>query len=79
MNMTAAEFKSRCLSVMDRINKTREAVLITKRGKPVARLIPVPDPIKQTGVFGCLVGTAVLSDDLIRGTGAAWNAAKKQK
>ncbi len=37
--MPAGEFKSRCLSVMEDVRKTREPVLITKRGKAVAKLI----------------------------------------
>lgn len=38
--MPAGEFKARCLTVMEDVNKTREAVLITKRGRPVAKLVP---------------------------------------
>jgi len=38
--MPAGEFKARCLTVMEDVNKTREPVLITKRGKPVAKLVP---------------------------------------
>jgi prevent-host-death family protein len=41
--MAAGEFKAKCLKVMDRVNKTREPVLITKKGKPVAKLVPA-DP-----------------------------------
>lgn len=40
--IAAAEFKARCLSLMDVVQKTRETVVITKRGKPVAKLVPVP-------------------------------------
>jgi prevent-host-death family protein len=38
--MAAGKFKSRCLAVIDTVQKTKEAVLITKRGLPVAKLIP---------------------------------------
>jgi prevent-host-death family protein len=41
--MAAGEFKAKCLKVMDRVNKTREPVLITKKGRPVAKLVPA-DP-----------------------------------
>lgn len=37
----AAEFKARCLVLMENVRKTREPVVITKRGKPVAKLVPV--------------------------------------
>jgi prevent-host-death family protein len=36
----AGEFKARCLTLMEQVRNTREAVLITKRGKPVAKLVP---------------------------------------
>ena len=38
--MPAGEFKARCLKVMDQVHKTREPVVITKHGKPVAKLVP---------------------------------------
>ena len=38
--MPAGEFKARCLAVMEEVSKTREPVVITKRGKPVAKLVP---------------------------------------
>lgn len=40
--ISAAVFKARCLSLMDDVQRTRQTVVITKRGKPVAKLIPVP-------------------------------------
>ena len=38
--MAAGEFKARCLQVMDEVRSTRTPVVITKRGKPVAKLVP---------------------------------------
>lgn len=37
----AAEFKARCLELMDRVAERRESYVITKRGKPVAKLVPM--------------------------------------
>ena len=39
--MPAGIFKARCLAVMDEVQAKRQAVIITKRGKPVAKLVPV--------------------------------------
>ena len=39
--MPAGVFKSRCLAVMDEVQAKCESVIITKRGKPVAKLVPV--------------------------------------
>ena len=38
--MPAAQFKARCLRVMDDVQATREPVIITKKGRPVAKLVP---------------------------------------
>jgi prevent-host-death family protein len=40
--ISAAKFKASCLGLMDDVQRTREIVVITKRGKPVAKLVPVP-------------------------------------
>ncbi|HEY1264972.1 MAG TPA: type II toxin-antitoxin system Phd/YefM family antitoxin [Terriglobales bacterium] len=42
--MAAAEFKAQCLAVMDEVSKTREPVLVTKRGRPVVKLVPAERP-----------------------------------
>ena len=41
--IAAGEFKARCLTLMDDVQATRVPILITKRGKPVAKLVPVVD------------------------------------
>jgi prevent-host-death family protein len=40
-NINATEFKARCLRVIDDVQTSRTEVVITKRGKPVARLVPI--------------------------------------
>jgi prevent-host-death family protein len=52
--MPAGEFKARCLSVMDDVNATGEPVLITKRGAPVAKIVPVSS--KKRDLFGFMAG-----------------------
>ena len=39
--IAAAAFKAQCLTLMDQVRSTKQPLLITKRGKPVAKLIPV--------------------------------------
>jgi prevent-host-death family protein len=38
--IAAGKFKARCLSIVDQVKRTRQPVLITKHGKPVAKLVP---------------------------------------
>ena len=60
--MPAGEFKSKCLTVMQEVSKTREPVVITKRGKPVAKLVPAEPP---KGVFlGRLEGIVRITGDI---------------
>ena len=39
----AGQFKARCLSLLDEVSRTRQVITITKRGKPVARLVPLEE------------------------------------
>jgi prevent-host-death family protein len=58
----AAQFKARCLKIMDEVKTRREPVVITKKGKPVARLLPVEEPGRD--VFGCLAGELEIAGDI---------------
>ena len=60
--MPAGEFKARCLRVMEDVNKYRTPVVITKKGRPVAKLVPPDAP--ATDVFGCMTGTARIVGDV---------------
>lgn len=50
-----------------------EGVVITKRGKPVARLVPFTDAIDNSWMFGALKGKLKIKGD-IRSTGIQWDA-----
>jgi prevent-host-death family protein len=61
--MAAGAFKVHCLAVMDEVQAKREAVLITKRGKPVAKLVPAD---KDTDDFyGFFVGKGRIVGDVV--------------
>ena len=60
--MRAGEFKARCLKVMDQVRATREPVIITKRGRPVAKLVPVDR--RGDDIFGCLKGVVEIVGDI---------------
>ncbi len=59
----ATEFKARCLELMDRVAEGRETYVITKRGKPVAKLVPA-DPPARKSVFGCMADQTEFVGDL---------------
>jgi len=61
--MPAGHFKARCLKVMDEVLSTREPVTITKKGRPVAKLVPPDGPPED--VFGCLKGEIEIVGDIL--------------
>jgi len=61
--ISAGAFKAQCLKLMDQVHAQRTEVVITKRGKPVARLVPVETT--RASIFGCMAGTIVVHGDLI--------------
>jgi prevent-host-death family protein len=55
-SLTVSKFKATCLAVVEKVAKTKKPVIITKRGKPIAELIPyegeaVQPPLKETVAF----------------------------
>ena len=62
--VAAAEFKANCLRLMDEVAQQRRPIIITKRGKPVAKLVPVEEqgPID---LFGRMAGTIKICGDII--------------
>lgn len=61
--MPAGAFKTHCLKVMDEVHSKRESVLITKRGKPVAKLVPVGK--EKDDIFGFLKGKVTFVGDVV--------------
>lgn len=62
----AGKFKSTCLAVMAEVNATGKPVMITKRGKPLARIFPSHDAEqkeKPESIFGALRGMVTVNDD----------------
>ena len=60
--MPAGKFKARCLSVMDDVSATGEPVIITKRGTPVAKVVPVTS--KKQDLFGFMAGEFRIVGDI---------------
>jgi prevent-host-death family protein len=60
--MPAGKFKARCLSVMDDVSATGEPVIITKRGTPVAKIVPVAS--KKQDLFGFMAGEFKIVGDI---------------
>lgn len=70
--LAAGEFKATCLSLMDEVAATGREIVITKRGKPVAKLVPyrAPKPVKS--ILGALAHTGIILGDIVSPTPEYW-------
>lgn len=73
MEISAGEFKAKCLKLMDDVARTHEPLVITKHGRPVARVVPLEDR-EPASLFGYMAGTAILHGDIVAPLDVAWEA-----
>jgi prevent-host-death family protein len=66
----ASEFKARCLALLDEVAETGRPLVVTKHGRPVARVVPLDPPMSLLGS----VTTLVDDDELLFSTGETWDA-----
>jgi prevent-host-death family protein len=73
--IAAGEFKAKCLKLLDQVATDRRPLIITKRGKPVAQIVPMPseewiDPV------GAMRGSVLWEGDIISPVDVEWEAMK---
>jgi len=73
-SVTASELKANSGQVLQRVVQSRTAVTITKRGRPVARLVPVDDA--PATLFGILRGTVTILGDIVEPIDVTWEATR---
>ncbi|MCP9773260.1 type II toxin-antitoxin system Phd/YefM family antitoxin [Synechococcus sp. Tobar12-5m-g] len=69
--ISASQFKARCLGLMDQVAASGEVLVITKNGRPVAELHPCPGPRRDT-TFG-LHPSLVIRGDVIAPLAEPWD------
>jgi prevent-host-death family protein len=71
--ITAAEFKAKCLKLMDQVSSSGDAIVITKRGVPVAELGPVRGSAER--LVGSLKGRIEIAGNIVNPIeGVTWEA-----
>jgi len=66
--IAAGEFKAKCLAVMAEVNSTGQPVLVTKRGKPLARVVPSVEPTEKEeaeSILGCLKHMGRITGEIV--------------
>jgi prevent-host-death family protein len=71
MEIAAGQFKAQCLQLMDRVGQTHEEIVITKHGRPVAKLVPVEEQ-HSSSFIGYMKGSVVVSGDIVAPVEEDW-------
>lgn len=73
-----SKFKATCLEVLERVRRTRKAVLVTRFGEPVAEVTPPPVTKRKGDWLGSMAGTAQIKGDIVSpATDSDWEVLKK--
>jgi prevent-host-death family protein len=71
--VAVGEFKAKCLKLLNEVSETRKPIVITKRGKPLAKVVPIPS---HKTLFGAMKGSGVILGDIISPLNVEWEAMK---
>lgn len=71
--IAAGVFKARCLHLLDEVQRTRKEIIVTKRGRAIARLAPLEHQ-EAPALFGRMAGTVEILGDIVSPTGEHWDA-----
>lgn len=73
LEIGATDFKARCLDLLKQVQQRKHgSILITRRGKPLARVVPVG--LVKKPFYGCMKGRIQVHGDLTEPTGGDWEA-----
>jgi prevent-host-death family protein len=59
-----SEFKAKCLSLLEEVRKTKKPIRVTRRGEPVAEVMPA-SPARKRKFVGAMVGTGEILGDIL--------------
>ena len=71
--IAASKAKAQLLELLHTVDRKQESVIITRRGRPVARLIPI-EPRRPSDIFGCMKGTFRITGDVVGPEPDVWEA-----
>jgi len=70
----AGEFKAKCLKLIDEVATSGKPITITKRGKSVAQVVPMPTKVQS--IVGSMKGSVTVLGDIISPLDVEWDAMK---
>jgi prevent-host-death family protein len=76
MQLTAEEFQAKCLKLLDDVANSREPLIITKHGKAVAKLVPMPP---EPALFGAMANSVRYKSDIVSPIEDRWDACDRRQ
>ena len=73
-SVSTSELKVHCAKIIEQVSRGRGPVIITKRGRPVAQLIPIAGA--RPSLFGFAKGCITINDDILEPVDVVWEAAE---
>lgn len=70
LSVPAAQFKAHCLSLLERVRQSRRPIIVTKHGRPVAKVVPLR--AERRPILGFSKGTVKILGDIVAPTGEHW-------
>jgi prevent-host-death family protein len=74
LSISAAEFKAKCLQLMNEVDAKHQEYVITKHGKPIAKLVPTTLERPYQATRGCMKSTVTIQGNVILPLDEIWNA-----
>lgn len=71
--LSATEFKATCLRVMETVRRSRKPVIVSRRGKPLVKIVPVEED-RPVPLFGYMKGTMKIVGDIVSPDPEPWNS-----
>jgi len=60
-----SKFKATCLALLDRVKRTGQTIIITRKGQPIAQVMPPPVPEKPESWLGCFQASGRILGDIV--------------
>ena len=63
--VTISKFKATCLALLDKVKRTGHPILVTRRGQPIAQIVPPPPPARPESWRGSFQATGKIVGDIM--------------
>jgi len=63
--VTISKFKATCLALLAKVNRTGRPILVTRKGEPIAQIVPPPPPEKPASWLGSFSATGKITGDIV--------------